>query len=383
MTRCIHCTRCVRFGQEIAGVMEFGALARGEHTEIRTFLDRSVNSEISGNVIDICPVGALTSKPFLYKARPWELDHHAAIAPHDCVGSNIDVQTLRGKVLRVLPRVNEQLNECWLSDRDRFSYEALNSEERLRVPMIRRNGRWEEVDWPTALDFTAKGLRAVIERHGADALGALASPIATLEEFYLLQKLVRALGSNNIDHRLRQLDFSDDQHAPLYPALGLAIPELETLDAVLLIGAHPRKDQPLLGARLRKAARAGAAIMAINPVDYDFTHRLAVKVIGKPEEMYTAAAEVAQALGQVGHAGISEASWVDALSPRAETQRMAEVLARAAKKAVLLGPFALGRRAGAGGTHRHSRRRCAGDSRRRKFGRRVGRRLCSSSRPAR
>jgi len=210
MTRCIHCTRCVRFGQELAGVMEFGLLGRGEHTEIRTFLDRSVDSELSGNVIDICPVGALTSKPFQFTARPWELDHHASIAPHDCVGSNIDVQTLRGQVKRVLPRDNESINECWLSDRDRFSYEALNSDERLRTPMIQRDGRWEEVDWSTALEFAANGLRNVVAKSGADALGALAAPTATLEEFYLLQKLVRALGSNNVDHRLRQLDFSDD-----------------------------------------------------------------------------------------------------------------------------------------------------------------------------
>jgi NADH-quinone oxidoreductase subunit G len=341
MTRCIHCTRCVRFGQELAGVMEFGVLARGEHAEIRTFLNRSVDSEISGNVIDICPVGALTSKPFQYKARPWELDHHASIAPHDCVGSNIDVQTLRGEVRRVLPRVNEQINECWLSDRDRFSYDAVNSEERLRVPMIRRNGQWEEVDWPTALEFTADGLRKVLDRHGSDALGALASPISSLEEFYLIQKLVRALGSNNVDHRLRQLDFSDDAQAPLYPALGMSIPDLETLDAVLLIGANPRKDQPLIGLRLRKAAKRGAAIMAINPIDYDFTHRLAAALIGRPEDMYTAAAEVAKALGEISGA-IGEASWVDTLAPRPQARRMAEVLSRAKRKVVLLGPFALG-----------------------------------------
>jgi NADH-quinone oxidoreductase subunit G len=347
MTRCIHCTRCVRFGQELAGVMEFGVLARGEHSEIRTFLDRSVDSELSGNVIDICPVGALTSKPFQFKARPWELDHHASIAPHDCVGSNIDVQTLRGQVRRVLPRVNEQINECWLSDRDRFSYDALNSEERLRVPMIRRNGQWEEVDWQTALEFTVSGLRKILDHHGADALGALASPISTLEEFYLLQKLVRALGSNNVDHRLRQLDFSDDAQAPLYPALGMSIPELETLDAVLLIGANPRKDQPLIGLRLRKAVKRGAAVMAINPIDYDFTHRLAGAVIGKPEDMYAAAAEVVKALGEIGGA-IGAASWVDALAPRPQARRMAEVLSRAKKKAVLLGPFALGHPQAAG-----------------------------------
>ena len=340
MTRCIHCTRCVRFGQELGGMAEFGVVGRGEHSEIRTFLDRNVDSEISGNVIDICPVGALTSKPFQYKARPWELDHHPSIAPHDCVGSNIDVQTLRGKVLRVLPRTNEQINECWLSDRDRFSYEGLTSEERLQKPMIRRNGQWEEVDWATALEFTAKGLRQVIDRHGPDALGALASPIATLEEFYLLQKLVRALGSNNVDHRLRQLDFSDDTRMPLYPGLGMKLPELEKLDAVLLIGANPRKDQPLLGLRLRKAAKAGAHVMAINPVDYDFSHKLAAKVIGKPEEMYAAAAEVVKALAMTHSAPTGEASWIDGLTPGAEARKIAELLSGGRVKAVMLGQFA-------------------------------------------
>ena len=339
MTRCIHCTRCVRFGQELAGVMEFGLLGRGEHSEIRTFLDRSVDSELSGNVIDICPVGALTSKPFQFTARTWELDHHASIAPHDCVGSNIDVQTLRGRVKRVLPRVNESINECWLSDRDRFSYEALNSDERLRVPMIRREGRWEEVDWPTALDFAAKGLKAVIDKEGPDAFGALAAPTSTLEEFYLIQKLARVLGSNNVDHRLRQLDFSDDVQQPLYPAIGTSIPDLESLEAVLLIGANPRKDQPLIGLRLRKAAKRGAQIMAINPIDYDFAHPLAVKLVGKPEEMYAGVGEVAKAAADVA-AGAAEASWVDTLSPRAEARRIAEVLMKASKKAVLLGQFA-------------------------------------------
>ena len=340
MTRCIHCTRCVRFGQELGGVMEFGALGRGEHTEIRTFLDRSVDSELSGNVIDICPVGALTSKPFQYKARPWELDHHASIAPHDCVGSNIDLQTLRGKVMRVLPRTNEAVNECWLSDRDRFSYDALNSEERLRVPMIRQHGQWEQVDWPTALDFTVQGLQALIKRHGAQALGTLASPIATLEESYLLQKLVRALGSHNIDHRLRQLDFSDDAEAPLYPGLGMAIADIEKLDAVLLIGSNPRKDQPLIGLRLRKAAARGARVTAINPVDYDFTYKLAGKVIGRPEDMYAALAEVVKAVSDGRGAPSGVARWVDGLKPGTEARRIADALSQGRRKAVILGPFA-------------------------------------------
>ncbi|MFP5349365.1 MAG: NADH-quinone oxidoreductase subunit NuoG [Gammaproteobacteria bacterium] len=338
MTRCIHCTRCVRFGQELAGVMEFGMLGRGEHAEIRTFLDRSVDSELSGNVIDICPVGALTSKPFRFKARAWELAHHASISPHDCVGANLDVHTLRGKVMRVLPRTNEAVNECWLADRDRFSYEGLNVDARLKQPMVKRNGQWQEVDWPTALDAVVDGLRKVIDAHGADSLGALAAPTSTVEELYLLQKFVRALGSNNVDHRLRQLDFSDDAAMPTYPALGLPIAELERLDTVLLIGANPRKDQPLIGLRLRKAHKAGARVMAINPVDYAFTYPLHEKIIGAPIDMLAAAAEVAKAAGA---AKAHVAGWIDTVTPRSAAQAIAQTLASGKRMAVLLGAYAM------------------------------------------
>jgi NADH-quinone oxidoreductase subunit G len=343
MTRCIHCTRCVRFGQEVAGVMEFGGLGRGEHMEIRTFLDRSVDSELSGNVIDLCPVGALTSKPFRYTARPWELEDHASISPHDCVGANINVQARRGTVMRVLPRDNEAVNECWLADRDRFSYEALNGEDRLRVPMIRRGTTWEETDWATAFEFTVAGLKKVLEEHGPESLGALASPISTLEEFYLLQKLVRALGSGNVDHRLRQTDFSDDAAAPLFPSLGRPIAELENLDGALLIGANPRKDQPLINLRLRKSALKGARVFAINPVDYDFSYRLAGKVIAGPAQMVRALAGVARALS-----ALNKAEWPAAFAkhfrdvkPGVSEQAMAEALRQCSRASVLLGSFAL------------------------------------------
>ncbi len=343
MTRCIHCTRCVRFGQEVAGVMEFGGLGRGEHMEIRTFLDRSVDSELSGNVIDLCPVGALTSKPFRYTARPWELDDHASISPHDCVGANINVQVRRGTVMRVLPRDNEAVNECWLADRDRFSYEALKGEDRLRVPMIRRGTEWEETDWATAFEFTVAGLKKVLEEHGPESLGALASPISTLEEFYLLQKLVRALGSGNVDHRLRQTDFSDDAAAPLFPSLGRPIAELENLDGALLIGANPRKDQPLINLRLRKSALKGARVFAINPVDYDFSYRLAGKVIAGPAQMVRALAGVARALS-----ALKKAEWPAAFAkhfrdvkPGVSEQAMAEALQQSSRASVLLGSFAL------------------------------------------
>ncbi len=350
MTRCIHCTRCVRFGREIAGVMEFGAINRGEHTEIRTFLDRSVDSELSGNVIDLCPVGALTSKPFQYKARAWELRHHAAVSPHDCVGSNLDVQTRRGKVMRVLPRVNEAINECWLSDRDRFSYEALNSTERLQVPMIKCAGQWEETDWDTALEFAARGLTKIVETHGAEQVGALAAPASTLEELYLVQKFMRALGSGNVDHRLRQTDFSDDDSLPAFPWLGQPIADLENLDAALLIGANPRKDQPLIGHRLRTAYRKGAKITAINPVDYDFAYRPAAKIIAAPAEMLTAVAGVAKALSAVTNKALpASASWLNGVDTGSEAQAIAEIiLAASPNSAVLFGQFAA--------THPHAAR---------------------------
>jgi NADH-quinone oxidoreductase subunit G len=343
MTRCIHCTRCVRFGEEIAGVMEFGGLGRGEHMEIRTFLDRSVDSELSGNVIDLCPVGALTSKPFRFSARTWELQDHASVSPHDCVGANILVQTRRGSVMRLLPRANEAINECWLADRDRFSYEALNGEDRLRVPMIRRGTEWEETDWSTALEFTAAGLRQALEAHGPDGLGALASPISTSEECYLLQKLVRALGSGNVDHRLRQMDFSDDDAAPVAPVLGRPIAELEGLDAALLVGANPRKDQPLINLRLRKAALKGAKIYAINPLDYDFNYELAGRVVGAPADMLRSLAGVASAMATLKNSSLpaSLKPRFGAIKPGAAEQAMAQALHQGKCASILLGTFAL------------------------------------------
>ncbi len=343
MTRCIHCTRCVRFGEEVAGVMEFGGLGRGEHTEIRTFLDRSVDSELSGNVIDLCPVGALTSRPFRFTARSWELQDHASISPHDCVGANLNVQTRDGRVMRVLPRANEAVNECWLADRDRFSYEALNGEDRLRVPMIRRGTEWEETDWTTALEFTAAGLRKTLEEHGPENLGALASPISTSEEFYLLQKLVRGLGSGNVDHRLRQMDFSDDDTAPVSPALGRPIAELENLDAALLVGANPRKDQPLLNLRLRKAALKGAKIFAINPLDYDFNYKLAGRIVCAPADMLRSLAGVATALAALKKSELpaSFTARFGKLKPEATEQAIAQALHQGKCASILLGTFAL------------------------------------------
>ena len=342
MTRCIHCTRCVRFGQEVAGVMEFGGVGRGEHMEIRTFLDRSVDSELSGNVIDLCPVGALTSKPFRYSARPWELASRPSVSLHDCVGANLDIQHRRGRVMRALPRENEAVNECWLADRDRFSYEAVNSDERLHVPMIRRDGQWQEVDWQTALDFTVAGLRRVIETHGAAQFGALAASNSTLEEFYLLQKLVRSLGSGNVDHRLRQTDFRDDAQAPAFPWLGQSLTDLERLKAVLLVGANPRKDQPLINLRLRKAALKGAVVMAVNPLDVEFNYHTGPKIVTDPAGMVRALAGIGLALAGLQQADVPAElrPLVAGGRPTEAEQAIAEALFRCENPALLLGSFA-------------------------------------------
>ena len=339
MTRCIHCTRCVRFGDEIAGLRELGATGRGEHMKIGTYIEDAVDSELSGNVIDLCPVGALTSKPFRYSARAWEMRQHPTIAPHDCIGSNIYVHVARNKVLRAVPRENEAVNESWISDRDRYSYDGLNAADRLRNPMIKQDGQWREVDWPTALDFTVNGLQKVIAQHGAQQLGALCSPSSTIEEMYLLQKVLRALGSSNLDHRLRQTDFSDQDQAPLYPWLGQSIEHLEQVDAALLIGSNVRKDQPLAGHRLRKAALAGAHIMFINPLDYDFRFDVAQKIITDPRRMVSELCAVAKALVQItgvkAPAGLSDA--FKSVHVEAAHTTIAQTLKNARNGTVLLG----------------------------------------------
>ena len=292
MTRCIHCTRCVRFGQEIAGVMELGMIGRGEHAEIVTFVGKTVDSELSGNSIDLCPVGALTSKPFRYAARTWELSRRKSVSPHDGLGSNLVVQVKDNRVMRVLPLENEAVNECWLSDKDRFSYEALNSAERLTSPMLKQGGEWKPVDWQTALEYVARGLSDVVEKHGAAALGTLVSPHATLEEQALAARLTRALGSDNVDFRLRQTDFSDDAARAGIPWLGLPIADIGTLDRVLVVGSFLRKDHPLLAQRLRQAARKGAQVASLHAVDDDWLLPVAHKAIVAPSQMPRALAEI-------------------------------------------------------------------------------------------
>lgn len=296
MTRCIHCTRCVRFGQEIAGVRELGAINRGEHMEISTAVKHTLSSELSGNIIDLCPVGALTSKPFRFTARAWELNQHPTIAPHDAVGSHLYVHTRRGRVMRAVPRECEEVNETWISDRDRFSYLGIYSPDRLQAPWIKSHGEWHETDWSTALNLVASQLNAIVQSEGPAQIGALASPSSTLEECYLLQKLWRGLGSSNLDHRIHETDFSDQKNQPLYPGLHLNIADLEMKDAILLIGSNIHHEQPLIAHRLRKASLQGAKIIAINPMDFPLHFSTAEKITVHPNHMVHELASIIKAL---------------------------------------------------------------------------------------
>jgi NADH-quinone oxidoreductase subunit G len=295
MSRCIHCTRCVRFGQEIAGVMELGMVNRGEHSEITTVIGDTVDSELSGNMIDLCPVGALTSKPFRYSARTWELSRRKSVSPHDSTGSNLIVQVKNHKVMRVVPLENEDVNECWIADRDRFSYEALNSEDRLTRPMLKQGGEWKEVDWQTALEYVANGLQGVKAEHGAQSIGALVSPHSTLEELFLASRLVRGLGSDNIDHRLRHADFTP---ADGVRWLGTTIASLSTLQSVLVVGSNLRKDHPLFAQRIRQAARKGCSVNAINSTAYDWAMPVAQSLVAPASGWARALAQVAAAVGE-------------------------------------------------------------------------------------
>ena len=330
MSRCIHCTRCVRFGQEIAGVMELGMSHRGEHSEIETFVGATVDSELSGNMIDICPVGALTSKPFRYSARTWELSRRKSVSPHDATGANLIVQVKNHRVMRVVPMENESVNECWIADRDRFSYEALNGDDRLTQPMLKQGGEWKTVDWTTALEYVANGLKQVKTEHGAHAIGTLASPHSTAEELFLAASLMRGLGSGNIDARLRAADF---HHEGGVRWLGTSVASLTELQRALVIGGNPRKDQPLLGQRLRQAARRGAHILSLNEQRVDWAMPV--------HTVYQASASVwVQALADVA-AAVAQAKGVLPLVVGNATQPQALAIAQSLlsgeRKAVLLG----------------------------------------------
>ncbi|KNZ34300.1 MAG: NADH dehydrogenase [Methylibium sp. NZG] len=336
MSRCIHCTRCVRFGQEVAGVMELGMIHRGEHSEITTIAGETIDSELSGNMIDICPVGALTSKPFRYSARTWELSRRKSVSPHDSLGANLIVQVKANKVMRVVPLENDAVNECWISDRDRFSYEALNSDQRLTAPMIKQGGEWKTTDWTTALQYVVRGLTQISLDHGAKAIGALASSTSTVEELHLLAKLVRGLGSENIDHRLRHADFGNlgepSAAGPTARWLGMPVASLSHLQRAFVIGSFLRKDHPLLAQRMRQATRKGAKVHSLNAVHDDWLMPVVTRLTAAPSGWVQTLADVAS--------GIATAKGVAApMAGRAnaQAQAIADSLVGGERKAVLLG----------------------------------------------
>jgi NADH-quinone oxidoreductase subunit G len=332
MSRCIHCTRCVRFGQEVAGVMELGMRNRGEHSEIATFVGRSVDSELSGNMIDICPVGALTSKPFRYSARTWELSRRKSVSPHDSTGANLVVQVKANKVMRVVPLENEDVNECWIADRDRFSYEAANSEQRLTQPMLKQGGQWQAVDWNTALGYVADGLQRVKAEFGAGGIGAVGSAHATAEELHLLARLVRGLGSENIDVRTRHADAGNLAAPGKARWLGTSIASLSNLDRAFVIGSFLRKDHPLFAQRIRQAARRGAQVHSLHAVHDDWLLPVATKLTAAPSAWGQALAEVAAAVAAAKGVAAPLAAQAGG-----QAQAVAASLLSGERKAVLLG----------------------------------------------
>jgi len=332
MTRCIHCTRCVRFGQEVAGMMELGATGRSEWMEIGTYIEKSISSEMSGNMIDLCPVGALTSKPFRYTARSWELKAHHAIAAHDSIGSNIVVHTKDNIVKRVVPAENEAINEVWLSDRDRFAYEGINSSERLLQPQIKKNGVWSTVDWETALAFAVDGLKSQLKE--VHKIGVLASGNSTLEELQLLQKLARGLKIENIDHRLRQIDFSADKVGFNTPSLKVELPDVELLDSILIVGSYLRKELPILNHRIRKAFKCGASVHQVNPKEFDFNYKLSNSVIDSDHFTQELAAVAKASIELVNE---SKQAWLDSVEVTETHRSIAESLKSADNSAIMVG----------------------------------------------
>jgi NADH-quinone oxidoreductase subunit G len=338
MTRCINCTRCVRFTAEIAGFMELGQAFRGERAEVMPFIGKTVDTELSGNIIDLCPVGALTSKPFRFSARTWELSRRKSVSPHDGLGSNLIVQTKHDRVMRVLPLENEDINECWLTDKERFSYQGLNSADRLTRPMVKQGGEWKEVDWNVALDYVAHALRDVAKTHGGAAIGGLLSPHATLEEMYLAQKLLRGLGSENVDFRLRQSDFSADGKRKGAPWLGMKIADISLLDRVLVVGSFLRKDQPLIAQRLRQSAKRGAQVSILHSADDDLLIKLQARAIVAPSQLPALLAQVVKAVSQAKGVAVDAALAGVTVSP--EAQAIADSLASGSNAGILLGNFA-------------------------------------------
>jgi len=343
MSRCINCTRCVRFGIEIGGEMELGQAFRGEHAEIMSFVSGTVNSELSGNMIDLCPVGALTSKPFRYSARTWELSRRKSISAHDSLGSNLAVQVKNNHVMRVLPLENEAINECWLSDKDRFAYAGLNSPERLTKPMLKQGGKWQEVEWQVALEYVANGLRMIIKDAGAENIAALVTPNSTLEEMFLLQKLVRGLGSHNIDFRLRQSDFSADGKQLGVPWLGMPVADINQADRFLVVGSFLRKDHPLIAARVRHAVKhGGAQANVLHSTDDDLLMKTENKLIVAPSEMVTMMAQILQTLAAEKKVSVDHSvhPLLQGVATSPQAQAIAKSLASGVRSVILLGNFA-------------------------------------------
>jgi NADH-quinone oxidoreductase subunit G len=339
MTRCIHCTRCIRFGQEIQGYPQMGATGRGEHMEVGTYIEHSVDHELSANIIDLCPVGALNNKPFRYHARSWEMHQEALVSPHDAFGTNVYAHVLRGTVMRIVPRENEQINETWIADRDRFGFEGMYSDDRVSEPMLRIDGALKVVDWEVALLAAAEGLKKVAAAHGPGGAGFLASPLATVEEMYLLARIARGLGGANIDHRLRQLDFRAQENDGAFPDLGLKIADIETLEGVLVIGSNLRHEMPLLAHRIRKAAvkAGGAKIGFLNPRRFEYMFPIAAYLLAEadlPGELAAVVRAAAVAADKPVPTDVAEAEITD--SHRA----LAAALMNGARRAIIVGTLA-------------------------------------------
>jgi NADH-quinone oxidoreductase subunit G len=343
MTRCIHCTRCVRFGQEIAGAPALGTIGRGEQTMISTYIEQGIDHELSANIIDLCPVGALNNKPYRYRARAWEMTQVPLVSPHDCVGTNINAHVLRGRLMRVVPRANDEINEAWIADRDRFSYEGFYAADRALKPMVKEGGAWREVDWETALEAAAKGLQQVVRESGAAQAGFLASPISTLEELALTAKLARGLGTNNVDHRLRRIDFRDQANDPVAPTLGCSIAGLEQAAGVLVVGSNLRKEVPLIAHRIRQGAvRRGAKVAFINPRSYEVRFPVAAELTsnGLGMAQHLAAVLVATLRAQGKAAPASVAAALEGINPTAQHETVAGLLGSGDLRVVLLGALA-------------------------------------------
>ena len=342
MTRCIHCTRCVRFTQDIQGFQELGTVGRGESTENGTFIEKSVDHELSANIIDLCPVGALNNKPYRYRARAWEMTQHPLVSPHDSVGANIYAHVLRGRLMRMVPRPNEDVNETWIADRDRFGFQGMYSEDRLEKPMIRENGMWQEADWEHALALVAEKLGHIARQQGGSQIGALAAPGSTLEELYLLAKIARGLGSSNLDHRLRRTDFRDEDSEPVYPLLGCSIAELETASSILVIGSNLRKDVPLIAHRIRKAAVKGAKVSFVNAQRYDYlfpvANYLSANGLDSFDHLVGIASAAISATGKSAPASVS--ALVSAAQPTEAHRSIAQQLIEGSRRLILLGALA-------------------------------------------